>query len=156
MFTSGLTAFMMPATTEQLQRGEVHLGDRAVIEDVDRLDRLVRHLADEAAQMVGQLDPGAHDLGLFGGDRRHVERVGHGAGQQVVRHLLGHLKRDVLLRLGGGGAQMRRADDVRQAEERVLRRGLLGEDVEGGAGDMARFQQLGQRLPRPPDRRGRS
>ena len=33
--------------------------------------------------------------------------------QQIVRHLLGDLQRDVLLRLGGGGAEMRRADDVR-------------------------------------------
>ena len=40
--------------------------------------------------------------------------------QQVVRHLLGHLQRDVLLRFGGGGAEMRRADHVGMAEQRVL------------------------------------
>ena len=41
--------------------------------------------------------------------------------QQVVRHLLGDLQRDVLLRLGGGGAEMRRAHDIGMAEQRVVR-----------------------------------
>ncbi len=127
-----------------VQRGQVHVGDMAVIEDVDRLDRLIRHLADEGAQMPGQLDPGAHDRGFFCGDRGHVERVLHGAGQKVVRHLLGHLQRHVLLRLGGGGTQMRGHHHVRQAEERAFCGGFDLEHVEGGAGDLAGFQGFGK------------
>ena len=69
----------------------------------------------------------------------------HGAGQQVVRHLLGHLEGDVLLRLGGGGAEMRGADHVRQVEKRAVGRRFDLEHVEGCAGDVAGVQRLGQR-----------
>ena len=129
----------------RVQGGEVHLGHGAIIKDVDRLDRLVGHLADEGPKMAGQLDPRAHHGGLFGGDIGHVEGVRHGPGQQVVRHLFGHLQRDVFLRFGGGGAQMRGADDVRQAEKRAVGGGFHLEHVQGGGGDMAGFQGLGQR-----------
>jgi hypothetical protein len=66
-------------------------------------------------------------------------------GQQVVRHLLGHLQGHVFLRLGGGGPEMRGHDDVGQVEQRVFRRRFLLEHVEGRARDMAGFQKLGQR-----------
>ncbi len=52
------------------------------------------------------------------GDRGEIHRVRDRAAQQIVRHLLGDLQRDVLLRLGGGGAEMRRADHVGMAEQR--------------------------------------
>ncbi len=61
------------------------------------------------------------------------------AGEQEIAHLLGDLQRDVLLRLRRRGAEMRRADDVLEREERALRRGLGLEHVERGAGDMARL-----------------
>jgi hypothetical protein len=64
MFTSGLTAFMTPAMAAQFSAFEVHGRDDTVIEDVDRLDRLVGHLPDEGAQMLGKLDPRAHDRPL--------------------------------------------------------------------------------------------
>ena len=68
-----------------------------------------------------------------------------GAGQQVVRHLLGHLQGDVLLRLGRGGAEMRGDHDIVEPEQGAGGRRLLGEDVEGGAGDAAFLQRFGQR-----------
>ncbi len=40
---------------------------------------------------------------------------------------------------------MRRADHVRQREQRTFRRRLLGEHVERGAGDLSRLKRLGQR-----------
>ena len=55
------------------------------------------------------VDVGLQLRRLLGRDRGHVERVDDGAGQQVVRHLLGDLQRHVLLRLAGRGAEMRRA-----------------------------------------------
>ena len=94
--------------------------------------------------MFGQLQPGAHDGSLFGGYRRHVQRVLHRAGQQVVRHLLGHLKRHVFLRLGGRSPKMRRDNDVWQIEQRACGGGFFCEDVKGGTGNMAGFQGLGQ------------
>ena len=51
-----------------------------------------------------------------------------------------------VLRLGGRGAEVRRHDHVVAAEERVLGRGLLGEDVERGAGDLARLERGAERL----------
>ncbi len=65
--------------------------------------------------------------------------------QQVVGHLLGDLQGDVLLRLGGRRAQMRRATTFGGAEQRVLGRRLDGEHVEGGAGEPALAQRLGDR-----------
>ena len=41
---------------------------------------------------------------------------------------------------------MRRADDVRMAEQRIVLGRLLDEDVEGGAGDMAGIERRAQRL----------
>ncbi len=128
-----------------IQRLEVHFGYGAVIEDVDGLDRLVRHLAGEAAQMARQLDPGAHDLRLFGGDGWHVERVFNGPGQQIVGHLFGNLQRHVFLCLAGGRAQMRGHHDIGQVEERVFRGRFLGKNIEGRACDVARFERFGQR-----------
>ena len=127
------------------ERRQVHLGYRAVIKDIDGFYRLVGHLADEGAEVTGQRDPRAHHLGLLGGDRGHVQRVGHGTGQQVIRHLLGHLQRHILLRLGGGRTQMGGADDVGEPEDRAVGRWLHLEHVEGGTGDMARSQQIGDR-----------
>jgi hypothetical protein len=81
-----------------------------------------------------------------------VDRVGDRAASQIVRHLLGDLQRDVLLRLGGGGAEMRRADHVGMAEQRVVRGRLLDEHVERGAGDVAGIERIDQRRSstRPP------
>ena len=66
------------------------------------------------------------------------------AGQQEIRHLLGDLQRDVLLRLGGRGAEMRRGDDIVAAEQRIFRRRLLDEDVDRRAGDLAAVERGGQ------------
>ena len=73
-------------------------------------------------------------------------RVRDRAGQQEVAHLLGDLQRDVLLRLGRRGAEMRRADDVLAAPNSgIVRRRLRREHVERGAGDVAGFERVRQR-----------
>jgi hypothetical protein len=79
------------------------------------------------------------------GQRRHVERVGDAAVDEVVGHLLGDLQRDVDLRLVGRGAEVRGGDEVRRAEQRVLLGRLGDEHVERGAGDVARIEQLLER-----------
>ena len=76
--------------------------------------------------------------------------------QQIVRHLLGDLQRDVLLRLGGRGAEMRRAHHIGMTEQRVFRRRLLDEHVEGRAGDMTGIERWRAAPPRRPGRRARS
>jgi hypothetical protein len=110
----------------------------------------------------------AHVHAALLGEERRVDHVGMlsamrvgrflgraGARQQIVGHLLGHLQRDVLLRLGGRGAEMRRADDVRRAEQRVSVGRLGLEHVERRAGDMA-DSALRAAPPRRPGRRARS
>ena len=67
-----------------VQRGEVHVGHRTIVKHVDRLDRLVRHLAHECTKVAREFQPRAHDGGFFGSHRRHVQRVLHGPGQQVI------------------------------------------------------------------------
>ena len=128
-----------------MQGIRVHVGHFPVKQQVDGPDRFVGQLPDKGAEMICEFHPGAHDLGFFSGDRGHVDRVGHGASQQEVRHLLGHLDGHVLLRLRRRGAQMRRHDDVRQVEERRTGRGFLGKHVKRRACHMSRFERLGQR-----------
>ena len=71
------------------------------------------------AEPLGQRDVGFERRRLFGGDRGEVDRVGDRAAHQIVRHLLGDLQRDVLLRLVGRGAEVRRRDEVGRAEQRI-------------------------------------
>ena len=60
--------------------------------------------------------------------------------------LLGHDHAGAILRLLGGGAEVRRDDDRLEAEERAVGAGLLGEDVDAGAGDATLGDGCGQRL----------
>ncbi len=69
--------------------------------------------------------------------------------------LLGGLHAGAVLSLGGGGAEVRRDDDVRVAEERVVRDRLWSEDVERGAGDLAGVERGLQVLVDDQRRRGR-
>jgi hypothetical protein len=126
------------------QRLGVHARGHPVIEDLDLLDRAFGDLAGKRAEHVGKPDEGFQDRRFFRRDRRHVDGVGDRAADQVVRHLFGHLQRHVFLRFRGGGAQMRGADDVVEAEQRALGGGLGLEHVEAGAGDMARLDRLGK------------
>ena len=102
-------------------------------------------LAGEGAELLGELHPGPEPRRLLGGDAGEVDRIGDGAAEQVVGHLLGHLQGDVLLRLAGGGAKMRRADDVGEAEQRALPGRLDLEHVERGARHLPRLQGCRQR-----------
>ena len=138
--------FHDPGNRGAVQRRQVHFSNRPVVENVDRLNRLVRHLADETAQVTGQRNPRAHDLSFLGSHGRHVQSVFNRPVQQVVRHLLRHLQGDVFLRLGRGSAQMRGANHVGQVEERVFLGGFFGEHVKSRTRDMAGFQHVGQRI----------
>ena len=94
---------------------------------------------------LGELDEGRQlrqDLG------RHHRRVDRRRGQLALQRLddrLGDLDADVVLRLGGRRAQVRRADDVGPLGERVVRRrGLLLEHVEGRGRDDSGVQGFHQ------------
>ena len=122
------------------QRPGVERRRRAFIDDLHAGQAVAGQLACKAAQFFGQADPGAHLLCFRGRDGRHVQRIGDGAGQQVIADLLGHLQRHILLRFGGGGAQVRRRDHFLVAEQDIFLGGLGLEHVQCRAGDMAIVQ----------------
>jgi len=99
----------------------------ALVLDRHRLDVGVGELAGERAQLsrltVFDRAPAA---ALPRPRHWHVERVDDGAGQEIVRHLLGDLQGDVLLRLDRGRAEMGRADEIGRAEQHVV---LAGSSV---------------------------
>ena len=98
----------------------------------------MRELADEAAELFGQRHVGLQ-LGRFlGADSDGMlSALVTPPVTRIVGHLLGHLQRDVDLRLGGRGAEVRGADEVRRAEQRLILGRLGREHVERGAGDVA-------------------
>ncbi len=128
------------------QRTDIHLRDRARIFELDRVDAGLGQLAGERAELFGESDEGGQARRLLRADRRHVDRVPDRAARQIVGHLLGDLQGDVLLRLGRRRAEMRRAHDIRRAEEHVLLRRLLDEDVDRRARHLAGIERDAQRL----------
>ena len=107
------------------QPGQHRAGDRLLVElrggaldlDRDRADVLADDLPDQIAELLGERHVGLEARRFLGGQRRHVDRVGHPAEQQEVAHLLGDLDRDVDLRLAGRGAEVRGRDEIGRAEQ---------------------------------------
>ena len=127
-------------------RLEVQLGRRSLDLDRNLGEIVVRELADEAAELFGEAHIGAQLRRFLGRQAGDVERVGDAAGEEVIRQLLGDLNGDIDLRLVGRRAEVRRADEVRRSEQRVIGRRRLGrEHVECGARDMAAVERLFQR-----------
>ena len=133
-----------PGKRRRGQRLDLHLRDRALVDDGDLLDAGLGQLARERAELLGERDEGLQPRRFFRRDRGEVDGIRDRAAQQIIRHLVGDLQRDILLRLAGGGAEMRRADHVRMTEQRVLVRGLGREHVEGRAGDLSGIKRCAQ------------
>src|SRR3546814_13104333 len=97
----------------------VEVGDVALVLDGHLRQAGVGELPCEAAELLGELHVRLQALGLLGGQRGHVERIGDRTARQVGRHLLGDLQRHLLLRLRRRGAEVRcGADRVERSEER--------------------------------------
>ena len=122
----------------------VHAGSCAVIKDFDFLGGAFLHLTDEGAENIRQTDERLQARRFLSRDRRHIDGVGNRTLDEVIRHLLGNLKGDVFLRFRGRSTEMRRADDVRQAEKRTLGGWLDFEHIETGAGDVAGLDGIGK------------
>ena len=67
------------------------------------------------------------------------------AGREEVGQQVNRFDGDLRLSLFSARSEMRRAEDARHAEQRAVRAGLFGEDVEGDAADLARLQPFNQR-----------
>ena len=132
------------------QRGEreqagVALGDPADVLDLDPVDGR-RQGRGEPAEAADERQERVERLGVLGRDRGDVDRGGDDPAGEGGDHLLGGLDARAVLRLGGGGAEVRRDDDVGVAvEQRVVRDRLGREDVERRAGDLARVQRVLER-----------
>ena len=115
------------------ERFVVQRRDMALILDPHRghdAVRRLRQLPGERAQVLAQLHVRFQPGRILGRDGRHIDCIGHRAGEQEVAHLLGHLQSHVFLRLGRGGTQMRRANDVLQRKKRAGDRRLRFEHIE--------------------------
>ena len=103
-------------------------------------------VAEELAQAVGHLHVRG-DLGvLFLGQGGDVDGILHDTEFEIVAHLIGELDADGFLGLVGGAADVGREQNGVDAEEGRVFDGLLVEDVEGSAGDVARFQGFRESL----------
>jgi len=110
--------------------GDCHLFDGAI-------DELSANDPSRSASAMNGLSLGR----FFRGDRGKVDRVRNRAANQIIRHLLGDLQRDIFLRLTGRGAEVRRADDIWMAKQWIFCRRFVHEHIEGRACDMAGLEQ---------------
>ena len=120
------------------------LRELAVVLDRDPARLAARQLERETAEARRERDERAQHLEVLGADRRDVDRVRHEAALERGDHLLGDDHPRPVLGLVGRSGEVRRRDQVRGAEQRPRIR-LLGEDVDRGAGDLARGERLEQR-----------
>ena len=128
--------------------------DRRV--DARELTRVAAHdvaqlatveLRRERADLLGQDEIRLEPRQLLGQHRRRVDRVARGSAREVFDDLVGDVEGDVHLRLAGAGAEVRRHHHLLELEQRIrgIRR-LLGEHVDGGPGDVAVADRIGERL----------
>ena len=120
--------------------------------EVSRIGNLQAHgaalrgLRRKRAEPLGQLQERLQLAVLLGADGRHVDRRQHHAVLEKVAHLLGDADADLLLRLGGGAADVRRGHDVFPSEQRRSVRRLSLEYVKRGSGHFAGRQRVVERL----------
>ena len=122
-------------------------GHLAAVAQLGPPDGALAHLGVQQAQPAGHVhvEPQLFQLGAV--DGRHVDCEADDAARQEVDQQLGRLHGHRRLGLDGGGAEVRRHHDVGQLEQRMVgRRRFLHEDVEGGPGQVAGLQGLGQGL----------
>src|SRR5215813_1239651 len=138
--------FEQPRKNRLSDRAHVEVGHLAAVIDLNLADRLVEELGLEVAQFGAQCQVRPHRFERFGRDRRDVDRARDRAREQEVSNRLGDRDGDRLLRLMRRGAEVRRDDHFVQPEQRIVRRhGLLLEDVERGARELARFYRVVKR-----------
>lgn len=117
-------------SAESLQHLDVVLGDLAVHLDVEPGGDLAREGGEDPAELLGERQAGAYVLGDDAAldvdrvrDQLAGQREADGPGDRDAR---------LLLRLVGGGAEVRGADDLVELEQRGVRAGLLRVHIEAG------------------------
>ena len=135
----------MPLSTDRPDDAGVVLGDRAAVLDGDLAAQpVLGQRGQQAAELLAErqerldlvVDRAALDV-----DGRRDEL----AGEREV-DVVGDLRAGLVLGLLGGGAEVRGDHRVGQPEQRRVGGRLGGEHVDGGAGDHAVTQRVGQCL----------
>ena len=125
------------------EQARVVVRERAVDRDHDLLGGAVGELHRDAPQPRRERHVRPEHLEVVGADHRDVD----GVRDQAAVERRGDLLRDdharPVLRLAGRRREMRRDDDVVELEQRAGV-GLVDEDVERGAGDLARTERREQ------------
>jgi hypothetical protein len=134
-----------PAMAAEGQRLGVHAGDPALVRELHLGNAGLGQLTGERAELFRERDEGPQLRRLLRCDRGKLTALEMAPAQEVVRHLLSDLQRDVLLRLGGGGPEVRGAHHVRVTEQWIRGRRLLGEHVEGGTSHVTGIEGGAQR-----------
>ena len=133
-----------PLEGGELEHLDVVLGDLAADLDVDLLRDLAREPGEDAAELLGERD--ARPDVLVDETALHVHRVR----DQLPAERQPDRARDrhpgLLLRLLGGGAEVRGGHDVLELEQRAVGARLLGEHVEPGGADAALLEGVVERL----------
>ena len=128
------------------EQARVEGAELALVGELQRRHRAAGERPHELAELARQRQEGPEHrerLGAQGGD---VDRRGDHAAGEGRRHLLGDDDARAVLGLLRRGPQVGRHDHARHAEERALGHGLLREDVDAGAAEVAALERLDQRL----------
>ena len=99
---------------------------------------MTSQLRQQPAQLFAQVQIGFDQRVGLRVQVGEIDRVAHGAVDQIIDDSLGHFDADIFLRLLRAGAQMRRHDHLRQvAQGTFLRQRLRLVHVQRRAGDVA-------------------
>src|SRR3954471_1141300 len=127
------------------EQARVVVREGAVDREHDLLGRAVGKLHGDAPEPRRERHVGPEHLEVVGADDRDVDRVRYQPALERGCHLLGDDHARPVLRLPGGGGQVRGDDDVVELEQRAGVR-LVHEDVERRAGDLARAERREERV----------
>ena len=120
------------------EHGREHLGflvrNLAAIQQAARLQPARLQAGQQQPQPIGDVEIAAERGERLGIERRDVHRVANRAGREIGDEQLDRFDGDLRLGLFGARAEVRRADDARQAEQRAVGARLGGEHVERHAG----------------------
>src|SRR5580704_6270345 len=94
-------------------------------------------LRDERAEALGEREIRANAAILLWRKRGKIHGVADDAFDEIIAHLHGDLRAEFFLGFSRGARDVRRGDDVGQADERAILGRLFGEDIERRASNVA-------------------
>ena len=104
-------------------------------------------LAHEAPHAFGKVDVRNQEFQILGRNDGRVDRIARRPVVEHVQHLQGDILGDLLLRLHGAAAQVRREHDLRVVAQRAVgRQWFLLEDIQRGAGKLPCLDGFAERL----------